>query len=408
MTRTLKWILLQTLVYAIIISCGNRSSSSVQEDEKIEQAVEKKLGPYGFYTEDYRMEEGVIGKGQFFAHIMRELGVDNNTSYALTQRAQGVFDLRNLRLGNSYKAYYRPTDTGDSLAFWVYEKDLQSFVLFGLQDSLSVSMGAYPMRIEQQKIAVVISQSLWEDIRKAGGNPLLALKLSDVYAWSIDFFGLQAGDHFTAVYEEVYVDDKAVDLRHVLAAEFDHNGKHYDAYRFYQDSLPGYWNEKGENVKKAFLKAPLNYTRVSSGFSYARKHPVTRIVRPHTGVDYAAPAGTPVMSIGDGRVIEKGYKGGGGNTVKIKHNGTYTTAYLHLSKYAAGLAVGKQVRQGEVIGYVGSTGVSTGPHLDFRVWKDGQPINPLTMEAPSAEPLRAENMEVFAAHVAAMKQQMGL
>ena len=408
MTRTLKWILLQTLVYAIIISCGNRSSSSVQEDEKIEQTVEKKLGPYGFYTEDYRMEEGVIGKGQFFAHIMRELGVDNNTSYALTQRAQGVFDLRNLRLGNSYKAYYRPTETGDSLAFWVYEKDLQSFVLFGLQDSLSVSMGAYPMRIEQQKIAVVISQSLWEDIRKAGGNPLLALKLSDVYAWSIDFFGLQAGDHFTAVYEEVYVDDKAVDLRHVLAAEFDHNGKHYDAYRFYQDSLPGYWNEKGENVKKAFLKAPLNYTRVSSGFSYARKHPVTRIVRPHTGVDYAAPAGTPVMSIGDGRVIEKGYKGGGGNTVKIKHNGTYTTAYLHLSKYAAGLAVGKQVRQGEVIGYVGSTGVSTGPHLDFRVWKDGQPINPLTMEAPSAEPLRAENMEVFAAHVAAMKQQMGL
>jgi Membrane proteins related to metalloendopeptidases len=404
--RTSKWILLQALVFALIISCGSPSSSSVLEEEKLEQAVEKKLGPYGFDTKAYRMEEGVIGKGQFFAHIMRELGVDNNTSYALTQRAQGVFDLRNLRLGNSYKAYYRPTETGDSLAFLVYEKDVQSFVLFGLQDSLSVSVGSYPMRIEQRQIAVVISQSLWEDIRKAGGNPLLALKLSDVYAWSIDFFGLQAGDHFTAVYEEVYVDDKAVDLRHVLAAVFDHNRKHYDAYRFYQDSLPGYWNEKGENVKKAFLKAPLNYTRVSSGFSYARKHPVTRIVRPHTGVDYAAPAGTPVMSIGDGRVIERGYSGGGGNTVKIKHNGTYTTAYLHLSKYAAGLAVGKQVRQGEVIGYVGSTGVSTGPHLDFRVWKDGQPINPLTMEAPSAEPLRAENMEAFAEYVAAMKLRL--
>ena len=397
----------QTVVFLMLVSCGGGGTSQQKKEDAAEVPVEKILGPYGFDTDAYRMEEGVIGKGQFFAHVMRDLGVDNNTSYQLTQRAQGVFDLRNLRLGNGYKAYYRETETGDSLAYLVYEKDLQSFVLFGLQDSLYVFAGSYPMRIEIKQMEVSISQSLWEDIRKAGGDPLLALKLSDVFAWSIDFFGLQKDDRFVAVYEEVYVEDRAVDLRHVLGAVFEHNGKSYDAYRFHQDSLPGYWNEKGENVKKAFLKAPLNYTRVSSGFSYARKHPVTRVVRPHTGVDYAAPTGTPVMSIGDGKVIERGYKGGGGNTVKIKHNGTYTTAYLHLSKYAAGLVVGKQVRQGEVIGYVGSTGVSTGPHLDFRVWKDGQPINPLTMESPSAEPLRAENMEVFATQVAEMKMQMG-
>jgi murein DD-endopeptidase MepM/ murein hydrolase activator NlpD len=156
-----------------------------------------------------------------------------------------------------------------------------------------------------------------------------------------------------------------------------------------------YWNEKGESMRKAFLKAPLKFSRISSGFSYARKHPVTRKVRPHTGVDYAAPKGTPVMSIGDGVVTSRKYEGAGGHTVRIRHNSVYSTAYLHLSSYAKGLVVGKRVRQGEVIGYVGSTGRSTGPHLDFRVWKNGTPINPLKMESPPTEPLRKENMASF-------------
>ena len=156
-----------------------------------------------------------------------------------------------------------------------------------------------------------------------------------------------------------------------------------------------WWNEKGESMRKAFLKAPLKYSRVSSGFSYARRHPVTRRVQPHTGVDYAAPKGTPVMSIGDGVVTSRKYEGAGGNTVRIRHNSVYSTAYLHLSRYASGLKVGQRVRQGEVIGYVGSTGRSTGPHLDFRVWKNGSPINPLKMDSPPSEPLKKENMEAF-------------
>lgn len=169
----------------------------------------------------------------------------------------------------------------------------------------------------------------------------------------------------------------------------------YEAHRFIQDESPNYWNEKGENLRKAFLKAPLKFSRISSGFTYSRRHPVTRIVRPHTGIDYAAPTGTPVMSIGDGVVIQKAYAGGGGNTVKIRHNSTYSSAYLHLSRYASGIKVGKRVRQGEVIGYVGSTGLSTGPHLDFRIWQNGKPINPLKMDAPPADPIKRENMEAF-------------
>lgn len=167
-----------------------------------------------------------------------------------------------------------------------------------------------------------------------------------------------------------------------------------------------YWNEEGESLRKAFLKAPLQFKRISSRFTYRRKHPVYKVYRPHTGVDYAAPTGTPVMSVGDGVVISKGWGGGGGNTVKIRHNSVYTTAYLHLSRYAKGLKKGDRVRQGQVIGYVGSTGASTGPHLDYRVWKNGTPIDPLKMESPSVEPVSKENMEAFKARCAAARSEM--
>ena len=182
----------------------------------------------------------------------------------------------------------------------------------------------------------------------------------------------------------------------VRYAVFSHAGQDFPAIMFdQQDGGNLWWNEKGESMRKAFLKAPLKFSRISSGFSYARKHPVTRKVQPHTGVDYAAPKGTPVMTIGDGVITSMKYEGAGGNTIRIRHNSVYSTAYLHLSGYAKGLKVGQRVRQGDVIGYVGSTGRSTGPHLDFRVWKNGTPINPLKMDSPPAEPLKQENMEAF-------------
>ena len=233
-------------------------------------------------------------------------------------------------------------------------------------------------------------------MREAGVSPELIISLSDIYAWTVDFFGLQKGDRFRVLYEEKLCDGEVVAVDTVRYAVFSHNGEDLPSIMFDQkDGGNIYWNEKGESMRKAFLKAPLNYSRVSSGFSYARKHPVTRKVQPHTGVDYAAPKGTPVMTIGDGVVTSVKYEGAGGNTVRIRHNSVYSTAYLHLSKYAKGLKAGQRVRQGEVIGYVGSTGRSTGPHLDFRVWKNGTPINPLKMESPPAEPLRKESMEAF-------------
>ena len=223
----------------------------------------------------------------------------------------------------------------------------------------------------------------------------------------MDFFGLQKGDRFRVIYDEKICDGEVVAVDTVRYALFTSRGENYPAVMFDQhDGGNIYWNEKGESMRKAFLKAPLHYSRISSGFSYARKHPVTRRVQPHTGVDYAAPKGTPVVTVGDGVVTSAKYEGAGGNVIRIRHNSVYSTAYLHLSKYASGIKAGKRVRQGEVIGYVGSTGRSTGPHLDFRVWKNGSPINPLKMKSPPAEPLRQENMEAFSAVVARYSRQM--
>jgi murein DD-endopeptidase MepM/ murein hydrolase activator NlpD len=322
-------------------------------------------------------------------------GIPAKRVYDLTQKCKGVFDVRQIRVGHEYHTYFSK-DSVPSLHYLVYERDAHSFVVFGLKDTLSVTIHEKEIETSLHYAEVTINSSLWVDLQKAGVSPLLALALSDIYAWSIDFFGLQKGDSFKALYEVMSYKGDVLDIGNVKYAEFVHAGKSYQAYHYELENQSNeYWNEKGESMRKAFLKAPLNYKRISSGFTYARKHPVTRKVQPHTGVDYAAPTGTPVVSIGDGVVVEKGYKGAGGNTVKIKHNSVYTSAYLHLSKYGKGIAVGTRVKQGQVIGYVGSTGRSTGPHLDFRVWKNGTPINPLTMKMPPAVPVPKDKMGDF-------------
>ena len=333
--------------------------------------------------------------GQFFSTLLGSLGMSAQEAYNLTQACSDVFDVRTLRVGNSYRAYY-----SSGLAYLVYDRDRTSSIIFSCQSPYEAWIYEKPVVVEQRYADVTINTSLWIDMREAGVSPELIVSLSDIYAWTVDFFGLQKGDRFRVLYDEKSCDGEVVAVDTVRYAVFSHNGQELPSIMYNQkDGGNIYWNEKGESMRKAFLKAPLKFSRVSSGFSYARKHPVTRKVQPHTGVDYAAPKGTPVMTIGDGVVTSVKYEGAGGNTVRIRHNSVYSTAYLHLSKYAKGLKVGQRVRQGEVIGYVGSTGRSTGPHLDFRVWKNGAPINPLKMDSPPAEPIKSESMEAFnAAH----------
>ena len=379
------FLLVSTLLFS---SCVNTSKEVQTADE---QAVVDTLSVLPS-LDSLRCVEGKVKSGQFFSTLMTGLGLNAQEAYDLTMACDTVFDVKNLRVGNEYKAYY----DGQILKYVLYRQDRTSDILFECQTPYKVSKVTRPVTVRKRYADVTINSSLWNDMRAAGASPLIILSLSDIYAWTVDFFGLQKGDRFRVLYEEKVCDGEVIAIDTVRYAIFSHNGKDLPMVMYDQkDGGNIWWNEKGESMRKAFLKAPLKFSRISSGFSYARRHPVTRRVQPHTGIDYAAPKGTPVMSIGDGVVTSKKYEGAGGNTVRIRHNSVYSTAYLHLSGYAKGLKVGQRVRQGEVIGYVGSTGRSTGPHLDFRVWKNGSPINPLKMESPPAEPLKKENLEDF-------------
>lgn len=363
----------------ILASCSCEKSEEVVEETPV--AVDSTVTLTGVEGAIARMQsmrvvEGKVKSGEFFSVLMANLGMGGTAAYNLAESCKDVFDVRNLRVGNSYKAYYE----GDRLCYVVYVQDKVSSIIFDCTD-LKAYASKKDVTLVRKYVDVTIKSSLWNDMVSAGASPAVIMSLAEIYAWTVDFFGLQKDDRFRVLYDEKVSGDEVVGIAGVRYAIFTRRGKDITMVMFDQnDKGNRWWTDKGESMRKPFLKAPLKFTRISSGFTYARKHPVTGKVRPHTAIDYAAPTGTPVMSIGDGVVLSCKYEGAGGNTIRIKHNSTYTTAYLHLSRYAKGLKAGDRVRQGEVIGYVGSTGRSTGPHLDFRVWKNGKPINPLKLE----------------------------
>lgn len=394
MKNSILFFCVSAVVFMACASC-KEEKEAVQPQVVEEYAPIEMSNPMGFSSDSLRVVEGSVRSGQFFSTLMNSLGMSASEAYALAEACDTTFDVRSLRVGNTYKAYY---SEGGTLKYMVYDRDRMHCVVFDCQEPYDVWVYEKPVTFVDRYADVTISSSLWNDMMAADVSPLLILNLSDIYAWTIDFFGLQKGDRFRVLYQEKRCDGEVVAVDSVQYAVFSHAGVDFPAIMFDQkDGGNIFWNEKGESMRKAFLKAPLQYSRISSGFSYARKHPITRKVQPHTGVDYAAPTGTPVMTIGDGVVTSVKYEGAGGNTVRIKHNSVYSTAYLHLSKFAKGLKAGQRVKQGEVIGYVGSTGRSTGPHLDFRVWKNGSPINPLTMDSPPAVPINEANREAFLA-----------
>ena len=392
--------LISTIIVALHMIASCAGDSSVSENELVTSAADTldTASSLGFDPDSLNVVEGKVKNGQFFSTLLGSLGMSAQEAYNLTQACDSVFDVKTLRVGQAYRAYYAESESVPQ--YLVYERDKASSIVFSCRPPYGAWVYQKPVTVESRYADVTINTSLWNDMIAADVSPLLIVSLSDIYAWTVDFFALQKGDRFRVMYDEKMCDGEVLAVDTVRYAVFTHDGQDLPMVMYDQgDGGNIWWNEKGESMRKAFLKAPLNYSRISSGFSHARRHPVTRKVQPHTGVDYAAPKGTPVMSIGDGVVTSMKYEGAGGNTVRIKHNSVYSTAYLHLSKYGPGLKVGQRVRQGQVIGYVGSTGRSTGPHLDFRVWKNGTPINPLKMDSPPAEPIKEESRPAFeAAH----------
>jgi murein DD-endopeptidase MepM/ murein hydrolase activator NlpD len=349
---------------------------------------------FGIPLDSYNIVTGKVKRNQFISSILSAHGVDWNDIEKLLTDNRETFDPRKVRTGSSYSVLMT-RDTLSKPDYFIYNHDPRVSYLFSLKDTLAIYRHDAEIIRTLRYSSGTISTSLWEAVQENNLNPNLSAELSEIYAWTIDFFGLQKGDKFKVIYEEEFIGEESVGIRRIHAAQFEHAGSTIFAIPFIQDSVMSFFDTTGASLRKAFLKAPLRYSRISSRFSGGRMHPILKIVRPHHGVDYAAPIGTPVLAIGDGRVTSTGYEGGAGRIVRIRHNSVYSTAYMHLSRFGPGISSGVYVKQGQVIGYVGSSGLSTGPHLDFRFYRNGSPIDPLKVEAPPVNPVAPESMEEF-------------
>lgn len=385
-----------------VVGCGGGSTEKESENIVNEEVVAPTY-LYGIDIEGYEIVNDTVRMGETVGGILGRRGVSAVTVDRLDKASKEIFPLRKIRADNAYttftRSYIDSLGEHSKLDYIVYHKNAIDYVVFGfVGDSISVTLGSRPVELIRKRCEASITSSLWGTIMEQNLPYALAAEFEDIYQWTVDFFGIQAGDSFKVVYDEKMVDGESVGIGRIWGAEFCHGGKQYYAVPFAQDGKLRYWEANGESLRKQFLKAPLKYTRISSKFSKSRLHPVHKVYRPHHGVDYAAPAGTPVHSVADGTVIFRGWdKGGGGNTIKIKHAGSLETGYLHLKSFAKGISVGTRVSQGQLIGYVGSTGASTGPHLDFRIKKNGTPIDPLKMPQEPAEPISSANMATFEA-----------
>lgn len=393
MKKTILLILLLSVIFFISCNTGSKQEKEEVKKEQQDSIIQKKDTKFGIEIASYNIKEKVVKKNQNISDLLLPFGISQNDIFTIAL-ADSIFNTRRIRTGNKYYTFLK-NDSTQELDYMVYAIDKIRYVVFDFTDSTNLYLGENEVVKNRRKVTGEITSSLWNAFVNKDEDPMLANELSEIYAWSIDFFGIQKGDKFIIVYDELMVDTNRVGIGTIYSAKFTNSGKDFYAFRFFQDSVYTYFDENGNSLKKTFLKAPLKYSRISSHFTNSRFHPVLKIYRAHHGVDYAAPTGTPVHSIGDGKVIKKGWDNGGGNYIKIKHNSVYTTTYMHLSKFASGIKIGDFVSQSQVVGYVGSTGLSTGPHLDFRVYKNGHAINPLKLEAPPAEPIKKENIEEF-------------
>jgi len=349
---------------------------------------------YGIPADSFDLVNGKIRKNTFLSDILLRHGVSMLEIELVMKNSRSVFDVRKVKSDNNYILFCEK----DSIArarYMVYEHDPTTCYVFSFNDSLNITPFRKEIKSEIRYATGIIKTSLWDAMIESNLHPTLVNKMSDIFAWTVDFFGLQKGDNFKVIYEELFIDDKSLGAGRIYAAQFGWSGSVIMAIPFIQDSTESFFDIEGNSLRKAFLKAPLQFSRISSRFSSSRMHPVLRIRRPHYGVDYAAPVGTPVHAIGDGRVVYARTESGSGRIVRIQHNSVYATAYMHLSRFGAGIASGVHVSQGQIIGYVGSSGLSTGPHLDFRFYMNGSPVDPLKVESPPVEPVHEANKEKF-------------
>ena len=361
--------------------------------------ISTSFGPtieYGIVTDSFQVTRGIIKPGQVLGEILYRNHIDHTQIDKIVKASKGIFDVKRAKAGQPFTVFCTKDSNAIAKCF-IYEESATNYIVFDLRDGIQVYRGEKEVEIRMRTASGEITSSLWNAIMDNNMSPALAMELSNIYAWTIDFFRIQKGDKFKVFYEERFVEDEFVGIGRVWAAKFIHQGEDFYAFYFREEgeNFGDYFDEESKTLRKAFLRAPLNFSRISSKYSKRRRHPVTGRVKPHLGTDYAAPKGTPILTTANGSIVVASYTRNNGNFVKIRHNNTYTTQYLHMSKIKSGIRKGVHVKQGDIIGYVGSTGLATGPHVCYRFWKNGRQVDPYKEKLPPSEPMKEQSKEPF-------------
>jgi murein DD-endopeptidase MepM/ murein hydrolase activator NlpD len=393
------------ILFFFVFACSDGKEQTQAPVSEKPSASKKQYVKYGINCQDLTLIKDTIQPHQNLSDILSTYMVPGDVIHAVAFSSKPVFDVRTIKAGNSF-CIIRDNNPTQKVRYIVYEINPVDYVVFKLEDPATTSLGKKPVRIEIETVSESIESSLWETLTEKDIDTELAVKLSEIYAWTIDFHHLQKGDGFQAIYEKKFIKDKFIGLGKILAARFYHQNVFFYAFYFEQNGHGSYFDEHANSLEKKFLKAPIKFSRITSGYSKRRFHPILKKYRAHFGIDYAAKTGTPIMSTGDGVVVRTGYDSNNGRYVKIRHNGIYTTQYLHMSRFARGIKPRVKVKQGDIIGYVGSTGLATGPHVCYRFWKNGRHVNPLKEDIPSVEPVKKENHQQFNQQMAELKQQL--
>lgn len=360
---------------------------------------------YGMPIDNKVVIEEKIKKNELLGDILYQYNVPAKLVNQVANLPRHIFDVRKVAPNKKYTLICEQDSLMRASAL-IYEQNEIEYVILKFGDTLSVDVCQRDVNIVEKGVSGIIRSTLSETIEEMDITHELTNKFVDIFAWQVDFQRLQVGDQFKLLYEEIQVEGKPVGVDKINGIYFQHAGSDYYAYPFDQGEGLDYFDEEGKSLRKALLKYPIEFTRISSRYNLNRFHPVQKRWKAHLGTDFAAPTGTPIRSVGDGLVEEAQYKSNNGNYVKIRHNGTYTTQYLHMSRIAAGVRAGTRVRQGQLIGYVGSTGLASGPHLCYRFWKNGVQVDALRVELPPSQPIDADKITDFNDVVTTLKAKL--
>ena len=392
------------MIIFFLFSCQENKN----EEQKAEKKPEKIITQFGYTLNNYNVKRGRVKSGDSFGTILENNNLFYPQIYNIVQKVKKVYDIRKINIGKPY-TILSSKDSLNTPQVFIYQPNLIDYVVVSLTDSLWAEKKSKAVQLKEFKAEGVITSSLSETMEEKRLSPLLSNELSEIYAWTIDFFRLEKGDNFKIIYSAKFVDDSIyVGLNRIHSAFFEHRGKPFYAIEFETDPKRGifeYFDENGKNLRRAFLRSPVQFSRISSRYNLKRRIAYYGYrVRPHKGTDFAAPVGTPIRATASGTVTKSSYTRSNGRYVKIKHNATYSTQYLHMDKRA--VKVGQFVKQGDYIGTVGMTGNTSGPHVCYRFWKNGKQVDPLKQKLPEAKPISTELKNRYLEYMGPIKKQL--